>query len=123
MGYNIRRASHGGDRRHNRSLAETLASGNERYGDDGWSGNTPRDIEDSSQVYDEAMGPPDMTRRPNLEEWGPSAEGTRVFETDQHMGDVMGKSKGKGKVTHTMWDTSPMTKYERYLDEENQEDW
>jgi hypothetical protein len=123
MAYNLRRSSHGGDRRHSRSLAETLAYGNDRHGDEGWAGNSPRLIEsyDAGPVYDEAMGPPDMTRRPHSEEWGPRSEGVRFFETDQHMGDVMGTSKGKGKVTHTSWDSDPMTQYERYVDEENSE--
>jgi hypothetical protein len=101
MAYNMRRASHGGDRRHNRSLAETLSYG-----------------KGVDEPYDEAVGPRDMTRRPNQEEWGPSAEGTRFFESDQHMGDVMGTSTGRGNVTHTSWESDPRSQYEKYVDEE-----
>jgi len=103
MGYKVRRASNGGDRRHNRSLAETLAYGNERYGDEGWSG--PNGVySHENESYDEAVGPPDLVRRPHVEEWGPSAEGTRIFDTDKTFEDVLSKSTGKGKVKDTWWE-------------------
>ena len=105
MAYSIRRSSHGGDRRHNRSLAETLSYG-----------------KGANETYDEADGPSDMTRRPNQEEWGPSSEGLRIFDTDQTLGDVMSTSTGRGNVSHTMWDDEPKSQYERYLDEERNED-
>lgn len=53
-GKRVRPAHDGGDRRFGRSLAETLRSGK---------------TEDA--LYDEAVGPPNMTRRPHEGEWEP----------------------------------------------------
>lgn len=62
MGYRVRPSSHGGDRRHGRSLTETLLAGNNRYGEESWDGPMePYTTED--ETYDEAVGPPDLTRR------------------------------------------------------------
>lgn len=55
MGYSVRRAAHGGDRRHGRSLAETLTFG-----------------KGIDEPYDEAVGPRDMTRRNRGQEWEPT---------------------------------------------------
>ncbi len=59
MGYRVRPSSSGGDRRHGRSLAETLAAG--KYQSD-------------DEMYDEGSGPKDPkknTRRPVEGEWDP----------------------------------------------------
>jgi hypothetical protein len=93
MAYKVRRSSHGGDRRHGRSLIETLANGND----------TNVDASDA-ETYDETVGPRDMVRRPNTEEWGERAEGIRIFDTDKSMADVLYTDKGKGKVDRTLWD-------------------
>lgn len=68
MAYKVRRSSHGGDRSHGRSLTELLNSGNNRYGDEGWTGPTPGNVA-PGEIYDEASGPRDMTRRPAQNEW------------------------------------------------------
>jgi hypothetical protein len=104
MAYKLRRSSHGGDRSRNRSLAETLAYGNERYGDEGWTEPSSNLIPGVDELYDESAGPRDMTRRPSTEEWGERAEGLRIFENDKSMADVMYTDKGKGKVDRTLWD-------------------
>jgi len=113
MAYNLRRSSHGGDRRHNRSLAETLAYGNERYGDEGWSPGPSNTTPEPDELYDESAGPRDMTRRPNTEEWGERAEGYRVFSGDADDAEQVRmvfaanenrSTGGKGKVIFTNWD-------------------
>ena len=111
MSYKLRRSSHGGDRRHGRSLIETLTNGND----------TNVDTSDD-ETYDETVGPRDMVRRPNLEEWGERAEGTRIFDSDKSMADVYLTNKGKGKVQQTWWDDDPKSQYERYVSEQNWED-
>lgn len=68
MAYKVRRSSHGGDRSRGRSLTELLNAGNDRYGDEGWTGPTPGHVS-SGEIYDEASGPRDMTRRPPHNEW------------------------------------------------------
>ena len=103
MGYSVRRAAHGGDRRHGRSLAETLSYG-----------------KGIDEPYDEAVGPRDMTRRPHQEEWGPRAEGLRIFDTDETVADLY-KPTGKGKVKGVEWDNDTRTQYERYYDEEQRD--
>jgi len=62
MAYVVRKASDGGDRRHGRSLVETLTYGR---GQD--------------ELYDEAVGPYDTTRRPAQGEW----ESDDVFMTPE----------------------------------------
>ena len=101
MAYKLRRSSHGGDRRHGRSLVETLANGND----------TNVDTSDD-ETYDETVGPRDMTRRPHTEEWGERAEGYRVFSGDteaQLLADMWSEADGhrpggKGKVKFTNWE-------------------
>lgn len=82
MGYNVRRAAHGGDRRHGRSLAETLAAGNNRYGEEGWAGRTFEGVGEDD-IYDEAVGPKSTTRRPPEGEWD-----------DYDIMDIVNRSKG-----------------------------
>jgi hypothetical protein len=62
MGYVVRKAAHGGDRSRGRSLAETLTFG-----------------KSSDELYDEAVGPHDTTRRPSQGEW----ESDDVFMTPE----------------------------------------
>lgn len=66
MGYSVRRAAHGGDRRHGRSLAETLTFG-----------------KDIDELYDEAVGPVERNPRPFSGEWGERASGVR-YPTGTH---------------------------------------
>jgi|694.fasta_scaffold46699_12 hypothetical protein len=102
MAYKVRRSSHGGDRRHGRSLIETLNDGND----------TNVDASDA-ETYDETVGPRDMVRRPNTEEWGERAEGYRVFSGDSDDAEQVrmvfaaneGRSTGgRGKVRFTNWE-------------------
>lgn len=112
MTYKVRRSSHGGDRSRNRSLAETLAYGNERYGDEGWTEPSSNLTPEPDELYDESAGPRDMTRRPSTEEWGERAEGYRVFSGDneaQFLADKWAEADGrrpggKGKVRFTNWE-------------------
>lgn len=68
MAYTVRRSSHGGDRSRGRSLTELLNAGNDRYGDEGWTGPTSATVS-HGEIYDEAVGPQDTTRRPSQGEW------------------------------------------------------
>ena len=101
MGYTVRRSAHGGDRRHGRSLAETLEAGNDRYGEEGWTGRT-FDAVGEDDKYDEAYGPTPRNPRPFQEEWGPRASGVRyptgIHWEDSDEAEVPSRENGKKKT-------------------------